>query len=261
MNVCIYYETVTEAINDLAKRGYTTDFSVLNEAETLILNNTSARLSPDEFKIDETYRFDGNTDPGDEMIVFAISSAKHNIKGIVVNAYGMYSDSSTSKIVEQLQKHVKKDVPIKRNPFLKSLSREHHHALLLCWKIKTGFSKGKGVSAQRIKKYADWFYTTHLLPHFDLEEKYVFPVLDSENKYVKEAIAAHRQLSTLFSDTSNIENSLKQIQVELEKHIRFEERILFNEIQKSATPTQLEKIKQVHTEEKFVDNLSDVFWL
>lgn len=102
----IYYETVSEAINDLTKRGYTTDFEILTETECLICNKTSAQLSPDEFEIDETYRFEGSTDPGDEMIVFAISSLKHNLKGIVVNAYGMYSDSATSKIVERLRKHL-----------------------------------------------------------------------------------------------------------------------------------------------------------
>ena len=46
------------------------------------------------------------TDPGDEMIVFAISCLKHNLKGIVVNAYGMYSDSTSSKIVERLKEHL-----------------------------------------------------------------------------------------------------------------------------------------------------------
>ena len=98
--------TVSEAVNDLIKRGYTTDFSILVEKECLICNKTSIQLPPDEFEIDEIYRFEGMTDPGDEMIVFAVSSLKHNMKGIVVNAYGMYSDSTTSKIVERLKKHI-----------------------------------------------------------------------------------------------------------------------------------------------------------
>ena len=149
--------------------------------------------------------------------------------------------------------------PIKRNEFLKPLSRDHHHGLLLCWKIRTGFSKG--IPSHRIKSYADWFYKNHLLPHFEIEEKYVFPVLGSENKYIRQAIEEHRRLISLFSDTSNIEDSLKQIQTELEKHIRFEERILFNEIQNAATKEQLEKILQVQTEVKFEENTDDEFWL
>ncbi|MCC6684767.1 MAG: phosphoribosylpyrophosphate synthetase [Bacteroidia bacterium] len=100
------YATVSEAINDLARRGYTTDFELLAEKECLTCHKTSINLSPDEFEIDEIYRFEGDTDPGDEMIVFAISAKKHNVKGIVVNAYGMYSDTATSKIIERLKKHI-----------------------------------------------------------------------------------------------------------------------------------------------------------
>lgn len=96
------YQTVSEAMNELAKRGYTTDFSILVEKECLVCNQTAKQLDPDEFEIDEIYRFEGNTDPGDEMIVYAISSVKNTIKGIVINAYGMYSDSSVSKIVSKL---------------------------------------------------------------------------------------------------------------------------------------------------------------
>jgi hypothetical protein len=100
------YETVSEATNDLLKRGYTTDFSIIPEKDCLVCNNTKIQLSPDEFEIDETHRFEGDTDPGDEMIVFAISSKNSNVKGIVVNAFGMYSDSATSKLVERLKKHL-----------------------------------------------------------------------------------------------------------------------------------------------------------
>jgi len=100
------YQTVSEAMNELSKRGYTTDFSIIVEKECLVCNQTAKQLSPDEFEIDETYRFEGDTDPGDEMIVYAISSIEHKLKGLVVNAYGVYSDSLTSKIVSKL--HQKK---------------------------------------------------------------------------------------------------------------------------------------------------------
>jgi len=147
---------------------------------------------------------------------------------------------------------------IKRTEYLKPLSRDHHHGLLLCWKIKTGFSKG--VSAQRIKTYADWFYKSHLIPHFEAEEKFVFPILGNDNEMIRQALNEHRLLTGLFSDSSDIEDSLKKIQSELEKHIRFEERTLFNEIEKAASPGQLKEFEQNHTEEKFTENLNDEFW-
>lgn len=150
------------------------------------------------------------------------------------------------------------DIPIKRDECLKPLSRDHHHGLLLCWKIKTGFSKD--VEVQRIKTYADWFYKKYLLPHFETEEKYLFPVLGNENKHIMQALDDHRRITNLFKDTSDIEDSMKKIPVELEKHIRFEERTLFNEIQNTANPDQLKKICKEITEEKFEENIIDEFW-
>lgn len=101
-----YYETVSEAINDLVKRGYTTDFKLLTVQDCLVCHQTVTQLSSDDFEIDETHRFEGDTDPGDEMIVHAISSKKYNMKGVVVNGYGIYADTNTSKIVAHLKKHL-----------------------------------------------------------------------------------------------------------------------------------------------------------
>ena len=68
--------------------------------------------------------------------------------------------------------------PIKRHSALQGVSREHHHGLLLCWKIRTGVSKN--IPLERIKMYADWFYATYLVPHFELEETHIFPLGTSE---------------------------------------------------------------------------------
>ena len=150
------------------------------------------------------------------------------------------------------------NAPIKRTETLKSFSREHHHGLLLCWKIRTGIKKN--IEAARIKKYADWFYRSHLLPHFQMEERFVFTILGKENELVKKAIAEHRRISQLFDDTTEMSKNLSLIADELESHIRFEERILFNEIQKNATAEQLQLIQLNHSDEKFADNISDMFW-
>lgn len=100
------YETVSEAINDLLKRGYDRDLSVHEEGHCLICHQDSLSLSPDEFQIDEIHRFEGATDPADETIVFAISSPTHQVKGTIVNAFGTYSDTETSEVVKHLFKHV-----------------------------------------------------------------------------------------------------------------------------------------------------------
>lgn len=252
------YDTLSEALDDLLKRGYTHNFNIKTEESCLIGNNGLFQLSPDEFDIDETHRFEGDTDPGDEMILFAISSKNHQLKGTISNAYGIYSDATTSKIIEKLATHISTPKPLKRAEFLIPLSREHHHGLLLCWKIKTGFSKG--IAASRIKAYADWFFNYALVPHFEMEEKHIFPILGNENNLVKQAIEEHRRLTALFADTTQTETSLQQIQVELANHIRFEERVLFNEIQDAATPEKLAYVNQLLANEKFIDNTTDAFW-
>ena len=73
--------------------------------------------------------------------------------------------------------------PLKRAPELQPLSHDHHHGLQLCWKIRTGFSKQ--IEPTRIKRYADWFFENHLKPHFELEEKYIFTILDKEDELIK----------------------------------------------------------------------------
>jgi len=100
------YETVSQALNALAIRGYTTDFKLEPKKNKIVDFERSLELSPEEFEIDEIYRFEGITDPGDEMIIYAISSLNHKIKGVLVNAFGAYSDTNTNNIVKRLHKHL-----------------------------------------------------------------------------------------------------------------------------------------------------------
>ena len=51
---------------------------------------------------------------------------------------------------------------MKRFKELHHLSHDHHHGLLVCWKIRTAFSKG--IDFERVKKYLTWFYEYHLKP-------------------------------------------------------------------------------------------------
>lgn len=148
--------------------------------------------------------------------------------------------------------------PLKRHKALQPLSREHHYGLLLSWKIRTGFKKN--IEPERIKVYADWFFKTHLLPHFETEERYVFSILELNNLLVKKALADHRKIKRLFAKTDNVLESLSKIEEVLDAHIRFEERILFLEIQNVATELQWIEIEKIHHKSNFVDKLDDEFW-
>lgn len=149
--------------------------------------------------------------------------------------------------------------PLKRVPELQALSHDHHHGLQLCWKIRTGLAKQ--IEPQRIKTYTDWFFQTHLQPHFELEEKYIFTILADDNELRKQALTEHERLKDLFEATSDLENNLQLIEKELDAHIRFEERLIFAEIQQTATAAQLAKINEIHSKEAFVEKEEDPFWL
>ena len=92
--------TLTEVLNHLKEKGYTTDFNLSDNC--LICHGNALQLHPEEFVVDKHYRFEGSTDPGDEAIVYAISSLKDNMKGTLVNGYGVYSDSMTDDMVKAL---------------------------------------------------------------------------------------------------------------------------------------------------------------
>lgn len=149
--------------------------------------------------------------------------------------------------------------PLKRHSSLQPLSRDHHHGLLLCWKIRTGFSKG--ADPERVKAYADWLFAEHLLPHFELEERHVFPLLgDKEHPMVKRALREHRRLKRLFTANDDLAKQLSLIEEELTAHIRYEERVLFNELQKVATPEQLAVVEALNRGQPFMDDWADQFW-
>lgn len=95
------YDTSAEAINDLVSKGYDHNFNLKDEELYCHTNDTS--LQPDEFQIDEVHRFEGDTNPDDEVVVYAISSPSANIKGILVNAYGVYAESVSAELVEKLK--------------------------------------------------------------------------------------------------------------------------------------------------------------
>ncbi|GGD84608.1 hemerythrin domain-containing protein [Planktosalinus lacus] len=148
--------------------------------------------------------------------------------------------------------------PIKRHPALQPWSRDHHHGLLLSWKIKKGFSLG--IIPERIKKYTDWFWESQLIPHFDTEERYLFPILGSDNHLVQQAIDEHRQLKALFEKEDAVSETLSKIERLLNDHIRFEERVLFQAIQEVANPEEIKLLETVHGETEDCETWEDAFW-
>jgi len=94
------YNNLVEATNDLMKRGYTENLSL--EGDTVDDKIKSIQMTADDFEIDEFYRFEGASNPDDMSIVYAVTSHKYNLKGVLINAFGTYANNSSSAIHAKL---------------------------------------------------------------------------------------------------------------------------------------------------------------
>ena len=92
-----HYDTVSSAINKLRKQGFTIDFNLTNNN----LSHPTGILKNGDFTIVDVYRYEGNSDPADEAVVYAIESYD-GIKGILVAGYGISYDSASEKILKNL---------------------------------------------------------------------------------------------------------------------------------------------------------------
>ena len=95
--------TLVETMNALRKEGYTEDFNI--KLDGLVCATQEIYLHPDDFAIDQVFRFFGDSDPDDESILYAVSSEIHNMKGVLVNSFGIYADSMSTELAAKLHFH------------------------------------------------------------------------------------------------------------------------------------------------------------
>jgi len=99
------YETVVGALEDLKARGYDLNFNIA--FDKISCSEKDICLNPDEFEIVEVYRFEGDSNPEDEDVVYAVQSRNGDIKGVVTSAYGHYADDASDAIIQKLSIHPK----------------------------------------------------------------------------------------------------------------------------------------------------------
>jgi len=88
----------------------------------------------------------------------------------------------------------------------------------------------------------------------------IFPILGKENRLVRKAVSEHKRLRRLFESRQDIHKILNRIEEELEAHIRFEERVLFKEIEKTGNTKDIETIEQLHHGQHEGLVWGDEFW-
>lgn len=94
------YDTLSEAVEDLKKRGYELDFNL--KPKGLECKDPEMILKPEEFMVDEFHRFEGESNPADASVVYAIS-ASNKLKGVIIDAYGAYAESLSFEMLQKLK--------------------------------------------------------------------------------------------------------------------------------------------------------------
>ncbi len=153
--------------------------------------------------------------------------------------------------------------PQKRHQAIVSFSKEHHFGLLLSWKIRNGLKRG--VEEKRVSEYVLYIFKEDLAKHFKDEETLLFSKLPADDKMIAQAVKGHhalKQLAVAIEASKNDTALLNRFADELEDHIRYEERILFNYLQENVDAEELEKIEQrlPSNSREIEEQWKDCFW-
>lgn len=129
-----------------------------------------------------------------------------------------------------------------RDPGLIPLSHQHQHALALCVLIDRSL-EDVDVQARTVVHQFD----TEMRLHFELEERVLFPAaagLASTRDLVTELISEHRRMAALVDTLRRAGDKaiISEFSGVLRQHVGKEERVLFEEMQRSLSRDQLDSI-------------------
>ena len=78
--------TATEAVDVLRRHGYSADFELVDGV--LRSEDCRTECTIDRAVVERVYRFEGPSDPGDQMIVFGLLDPANAVRGTLAAAYG-----------------------------------------------------------------------------------------------------------------------------------------------------------------------------
>jgi hypothetical protein len=105
-------KTLVSCLNVLSRDGFTDDYKMTERGLKSLKRERV--YAPEEVKVLNFYRFEGNSDPADNSILYAIETSDGG-RGTLVDAYGPYADSKISSFmhqVEEIKKKTEKGAPL-----------------------------------------------------------------------------------------------------------------------------------------------------
>jgi hypothetical protein len=102
-----YMKSLASCLNKMVLDGYTNDFKVTDKG--LVCLQTEKKYKPSEVQIVNFFRFEGNSDPDDNAILYVIETSD-GTKGTIVDGYGVYTDAKLDEFMKRVQDISKKVV-------------------------------------------------------------------------------------------------------------------------------------------------------
>ncbi|UGU16955.1 phosphoribosylpyrophosphate synthetase [Sinomicrobium kalidii] len=96
------YETLSEAIEELKKEGFTQDYNLQDKG--VKNKEKNSHIPAEDLNVLQMYRFEGNTNPDDNSVLYAIETAKGE-RGLLLDAYGVYSGNISREMMDKLRIH------------------------------------------------------------------------------------------------------------------------------------------------------------
>ena len=132
-----------------------------------------------------------------------------------------------------------------RHESLIPLSHEHHDALLLAWRLRTGHLSKR--EPQLRAKHVSAFFDYRLINHLKLEEEVLFPaigpVLCVEASLIDLLLDDHRELrAKAAAIKAGAHDQVDSFCALIERHIRTEERQLFVLAQNRMKPAEMAEL-------------------
>lgn len=95
------YSTLSIAYKELKDRGFDKDFEA-EDGNTLKVSKTEASFQPKDVEICEFHRFEGESNPSDTSIIYAIET-NDGTKGILIDAYGADGSMRVAEFLKQVK--------------------------------------------------------------------------------------------------------------------------------------------------------------
>ncbi|WGF92693.1 phosphoribosylpyrophosphate synthetase [Aequorivita marisscotiae] len=96
------YSSLSVAIEDLQKNGFTEDFNLVGEG--IESKNLKREWKAGELDVIKFYRFEGMTDPGDNTILYLIETHDGQ-RGLLVDVYGADQGEISPELIKKLSLH------------------------------------------------------------------------------------------------------------------------------------------------------------